>query len=168
MGKEYLDALEIIKNIELSHVEYDQDEDFNGDWVFETIEVNDGPIEYSYPEQIDILEQALQRLETIDNAKSSEALGCLERMWYDLPQYYEKEYNTIKLYILKSQEQEKENELLKEIIKSFFDRGCPLHQYIDKDGELTIEVDDDCSIMRLGEYKGVDLDKKLKEVLENE
>lgn len=58
-----------------------------------------------------------------------------------------------------------ENELLKEIIKSFFDRGCPLHQYIDKEGVLTIEVDDECSTMRLGEFKGVDLDAKLKEVL---
>lgn len=60
----------------------------------------------------------------------------------------------------------KENELLKEIIKSLFDRGCPLHQYIDKDFGLTIEVDNECSHMRLGEFKGVDLDKKLKEVLE--
>ena len=75
-------------------------------------------------------------------------------------------YNSIKQYILKSQEQEKENELLKEIIKSFFDRGCPLHQYINSKGELMIEVDDECSTMILGEYKGVDLDKKLKEVLE--
>lgn len=60
----------------------------------------------------------------------------------------------------------KENELLKEIIKSLFDKGCPLHQYIDKDFGLTIEVDGECSIMRLGEFKGVDLDKYLKEVLE--
>lgn len=74
----------------------------------------------------------------------------------------------IKRYILKAQEQEKENELLKEIIKSLFDKGSPLHQYVDKDFGLTIEVDDECSIMHLGEFKGVDLDKKLKEVLENE
>ena len=62
----------------------------------------------------------------------------------------------------------KEKELLKEIIKSLFDRGCPLHQYVDKEFGLTIEVDDECSIMRLGEYKGIDLDKYLKEVLEKE
>lgn len=72
----------------------------------------------------------------------------------------------IKQALLKAQEQEKENELLKEIIKSLFDRGCPLHQYTDKEGVLTIEVDSECSIMRIGIYKGVDLDKKLKEVLE--
>lgn len=75
---------------------------------------------------------------------------------------------TVKQFILKAQEQEKENELLKEIIKSLFDRGCPLHQYIDKEFGLTIEVDNECSIMRLGEYKGIDLDKYLKEVLEKE
>ncbi len=74
----------------------------------------------------------------------------------------------IKDALLKTQEQEKENELLKEIIKSFFDRGCPLHQYTNKKGELLIEVDDDCSTIILGEYKGVNLDKYLKEVLESE
>ena len=66
----------------------------------------------------------------------------------------------------KNNELEKENELLKEIIKSFFDRGCPLHQYTDKAGTLQIEVDDECSTMHLGKFKDVDLDKKLKEVLE--
>ena len=104
------------------------------------------------------------------------------------------EYNTIKQALLKVQEQEKENELLKafitdcekgdttlkyalfrekrenellkEILKSFFDRGCPLHQYTDKDGMLLIEVDNECSTMHLGKFKGVDLDAKLKEVLE--
>ena len=75
------------------------------------------------------------------------------------------DYETVKQFILKAQEQSRESELLKEIIKSFFDRGCPLHQYTDKEGALTIEVDDECSIMRLGEFKGVDLDKFLKEVL---
>lgn len=75
------------------------------------------------------------------------------------------EINTIKQALLKSQEQEKENEILKEIIKSLFDKGSPLHQYVDKEFGLTIEVDSECSIMHLGEYKGVDLDKFLKEVL---
>ena len=76
------------------------------------------------------------------------------------------DYKIVKQSLLKAQEQEKENELLKEIIRSLFDRGCPLHQYIDEDFGLTIEVDSECSIMRLGEFKGVDLDAKLKEVLE--
>lgn len=62
--------------------------------------------------------------------------------------------------------QEIENELLKEIIKILFDRGCPLHQYMDKKGTLLIEVDAECSTVYLGEFKGVDLGKKLKEVLE--
>ena len=63
-------------------------------------------------------------------------------------------------------ELKKENEILKEILKSFFDRGRPLHQYTDKDGMLLIEVDNECSTMHLGKFKGVDLDAKLKEVLE--
>lgn len=60
----------------------------------------------------------------------------------------------------------KENEILKEIIKSLFDRGCPLHQYNDRRFGLTIEVDKEFLIMHLGEFKGIDLNKKLKEVLE--
>lgn len=75
------------------------------------------------------------------------------------------DYETVKQFILKAQVHEKENELLREIIKSFFDKGCPLHQYNDKEGALIIEVDDECSIMRLGVFKGVDLDYFLKEVL---
>ena len=138
----------------------------------------------SFDEDFEIIENGLKRLEEIDNTKPSEALESLDTLddMFYLIKYrttengnheeYEfypcetKEYNTIKQALLKAQEQEKENELLKEIIKSFFDRGCPLHQYTDKDGILTIEVDDECSIMHLGEFKGVDLDKKLKEVLE--
>ncbi len=76
------------------------------------------------------------------------------------------ELSKTKQALLKAQEQEKENELLKEIIKSLFDKGCPLHQYTDEEGALTIEVDNECSIMRLGAYKGIDLDKYLKKVLE--
>lgn len=127
------------------------------------------------------LENALKRLEAIDNAEPSEALGLAKRtcelyadslkqrnlIGYDI---IEKQINealdTIKQALLKTQEQEKENELLKEIIKSLFDRGCPLHQYTDKDGMLLIEVDNECSTMHLGKFKGVDLDAKLKEVLE--
>lgn len=132
------------------------------------------------------VEQALQRLEAIekgkntdiidnymafknDNANPSEALKCLERIDKEYLTIESKDFdncfNTIKQALLKAQEQEKENELLKEIIKSLFDRGCPLHQYTDKEGVLTIEVDSECSIMRIGIYKGVDLDKTLKEVL---
>ena len=136
---------------------------------------------------IAIANQSLQRLESIDNAEPSEALECLEWLSHELKTYYEHLYITlrdtreeliskkkkanehlevIKQALLKVQEKEKENELLKEIIKSLFDRGCPLHQYTDKDFGLTIEVDNECSIMHLGKFKGVDLDKKLKEVLE--
>lgn len=80
----------------------------------------------------------------------------------------EPHYEIIKQALLKSQEQEKENELLKEIIKSLFNKGCPLHQYDDIDFGLIIEVDNEFSIMHLGEFKGVDLDKKLREVLGGE
>lgn len=145
-------------------------------------------VENPLEEEIDIVNNALQRLEAIDNANPSEVSFIwlnqrITRLEDDLQHYTmvekdkalasitEKELNhltAIKQALLKSQEQEKENELLKEIIKSLFDSGCPLHQYIDSKGGLQIEVDYECSNMILGEHKGVDLDKFLKEVLNNE
>lgn len=120
-------------------------------------------------------------LEFINNAESSEALKSLEILDKiispllepvlaeyedDLSDKITANYFALKQDLLKAREQEKENELLKEIIKSFFDRGCPLHQYTDNGGILQIEVDTECSTIHLGKFKGVDLDKKLKEVLE--
>ena len=120
-------------------------------------------------------------LQFINNAESSEALKTLEVLDKiispllepvlaeyedDLSDKITANYFTLKQSLLKAREQEKENELLKEIIKSFFDRGCPLHQYTDKEGILQIEVDGECSTMHLGKFKDVDLDEKLREVLE--
>lgn len=128
--------------------------------------------EREHKEFLGVVEKAIKEYETIKNAEPTKAMECLESMYARLPQWdlcrNLDQYNIIKQTLLKAQEQEKENELLKEIIKSLFDRGCPLHQYTDKDFGLTIEVDNECSIMHLGEFKGVDLDKKLQEVLEDE
>lgn len=127
----------------------------------------------------EIVKQALLELESIKEAEPSEALKTLEVLNKtissllepvlaeyedDLSDKITSNYFALKQSLLRAREQE--NELLKEIIKSFFDRGCPLHQYTDKDGVLQIEVDDECSTMHLGKFKGVDLDEKLKEVLE--
>lgn len=128
--------------------------------------------EREHKEFLGVVEQAIKEYEAIKNTEPTKAMECLESMYARLPQWDLSrnidQYNTIKQALLKSQEQEKENELLKEIIKSLFDRGCPLHQYTDKDFGLTIEVDNEFSIMHLGEYKGIDLDKKLKELLKDE
>ena len=114
-------------------------------------------------------------LKSIDNTNPSEALNGLESYINNIifakdlinqKQQLITNITTIKQALLKAREQEKENELLREIIKSFFDRGCPLHQYTDKSGILQIEVDNECSTMHLGKFKDVDLDEKLKEVLE--
>ena len=129
----------------------------------------------------DIVREALQRPEAIETANPSEALKTLEVLDKiispllepvlaeyedDLSDKITANYFALKQSLLKAREQEKENELLKEIIKSFFDRGCPLHQYTDKAGILQIEVDGECSTMHLGKFKDVDLDEKLREVLE--
>ena len=54
-----LECLEEIGGIELSHIEYDQDEDFNGDWVYDTREEYDGTIEENYSEAYNTIKQAL-------------------------------------------------------------------------------------------------------------
>ena len=61
-------------------------------------------------EAVGIIEKALQRLEAIDNANSSEALYCLktikgEQQKYSLP--YDEEIKIIKQALTKAQEQEK-------------------------------------------------------------
>lgn len=65
---------------------------------------------------IESIKEKLQRLEAIDNAKSSEALECLEGLNCGLKDdraihitigYFDKAYNTIKQALLKAQEQEK-------------------------------------------------------------
>lgn len=175
MSKEYLEAFKIVYN--------------NFDYLISDVVIENDDVNIclkTIKEQLPTIKQALQRLESIekgkntdiidnymafknDNSNPSEALECLERIDKEYLTIESKDFdncfNTIKQALLKAQEQEKENELLKEIIKSLFDRGCPLHQYTDKEGVLTIEVDSECSIMRIGIYKGVDLDKTLKEVL---
>ena len=61
-----------------------------------------------YSEDVDIVDKGLQRLEEIDNADPSEAMECLECL-YSNPEDYNsndraKDYDTIKQYILKTQE----------------------------------------------------------------
>lgn len=76
--------------------------------------------DFDKKECCDVIEQALQRLEAIDNAKPSEALECWQWINATIPQWVrekDKEHpnvlEPIKQYILKAQEQEKENKKLK-------------------------------------------------------
>ena len=84
-----------------------------------------GPVGYTleeYNELIGVIEQALQRLEAIDNANSdaNEALNCLVLLgdfeWHNKPfkECLPVLFNTIKEYILKSQELESDNSALLE------------------------------------------------------
>ena len=110
--------------------------------------------------------KALKTLDVLDKIISPLLKPVLAEYEDDLSDKITVNYFALKQSLLKTRERERENELLKEIIKSFFDRGCPLHQYTDKAGILQIEVDSECSTMHLGKFKDVDLDEKLREVLE--
>ena len=111
----------------------------------------------------DIVEQALQRLETIDNANPSEALKCLEGLNCGLKDdkaihitlgYFEKAYPTIKQALLKTQEQEediihykgtvanlrRDNALLKELNAKLRQKAQEPKQYLKwEDLEFTSE-----------------------------
>lgn len=95
-------------------------------------------LEHHYPENIkdfNILKQALQRLETIDNSNPSKALKNLEKIKTKfrntcLGIYLEdtKEFDTIKQTLLKAQEQDKVLEITKEHL-TFKDSG--IEEYTD-------------------------------------
>ena len=141
MSKEYIEALKVIKNIKLSHVETEEDEDFDGNWVYDTIEVNDGLIGDKYSKQIKILKQALQRLEAIDNANPSEALKELNYIGNNCYEeaenaeedciLYAKNYigfDTIKQALLKAQENENRIDIEVESKKKIIQHNFALHK----------------------------------------
>ena len=106
-------------------------------------------IEYLYrTPQVRLLQQSLLRLEAIDNAKSSEALECLERLarfvnpssedGYRLDQY-EEDYNCIQQALIKSQEQEKENAYIEKIKTMMKQRDCVL-RYIESEDCFAVKT----------------------------
>ena len=120
MTKE-LEALNIIKNISLSHVETEQDENLDGEWEYTEYEVNDGTIEDNYPDQIDIIEKALLELKAIKESNPSEALEILLKArqvcdvsCVEMCNNCQKRsaYNSVKVALLKAQENEKALEII--------------------------------------------------------
>ena len=86
-------------------------------------------------ENYKIVKEALQRLEAIDNTNPSEAMKSLDRLEYyhttsvhDLgcKEHRLEDINNIKQYILKSQEQEKENARNEEILQKYYQEGITL------------------------------------------
>ena len=70
-----------------------------------------------YDKNVNIVEEGLERLEAIDNSNPSEAMECLEVINnygcgfnnnMKFSEVFEKEYNTIKQVLIKSQELEKD------------------------------------------------------------
>ena len=57
------EAWETFKEVDLSHMEYDTDEDYDGEWVYDAVEVDDGTVEDNFPEECAIIDKALKRLE---------------------------------------------------------------------------------------------------------
>lgn len=56
------EALEVLKNIDICHKEFYEDEDMYGDWTYEEYCQYDGKLSEIYSEQIEIIEQALKEL----------------------------------------------------------------------------------------------------------
>lgn len=157
MKKEF-EALEEIGNIDL------------GNNPYKTFDAN--KLKNVYSTEFTALYKALTELKTIKESKSSEALDRLIAVSDESKYWNRNDYvvdvNTIKQTLLKTKKLEKENELLKEIIKGLFAEGRPLELFTDDKGMSQIIVNDDSFSISLGEFNGVDLDKKIKEVLDNE
>jgi len=65
MSTKALNAFERIKNIELSHMEIDQDEDMDGEWEYSYYEEFDGTIEDNCPEEVKVIEKSLKDFEEL-------------------------------------------------------------------------------------------------------
>lgn len=63
-----LECLEALGGVEISHTETEQDEDFNGDWVFDTVTVDDGAIEYLYCEYFDTIKNYILKTQEQEKA----------------------------------------------------------------------------------------------------
>lgn len=63
--KTSLEALNLIKDISISHTETDEDENWEGEWEYTTYEVYDGTINEQYPYCINLLENDLKALEVL-------------------------------------------------------------------------------------------------------
>lgn len=62
------EALETISNIELYHREFDEDEDFDGDWEYLEYTEYDGLVREVYKQEIDTIKQDLERLGVLEKA----------------------------------------------------------------------------------------------------
>lgn len=70
-------ALEKIKNIELSHIAYYDDDDYYDDDYIPSYEESDGTIEENYPEEIKVIEKALGQFEKLIKSVDIEYLNSL-------------------------------------------------------------------------------------------
>ena len=101
-----------IKDISSSHVETDEDENFDGEWEYTEYEVNDGTIEENHPEAVKCIMTELTAIDIIRNKPQAELyliqLGeirtyeeyiLLTKKWfskYENVKYTEEEFNIIK------------------------------------------------------------------------
>ena len=103
MSKEYLEAFGRIT----LHTEYDNDSSYDS---------------LQFEDDCNLADEALQRLEQIDNADPGKAMECLEYICeilnekrIDIKWLFKEDYNTIKNTLIKAQEQEKEKLFFKNI-----------------------------------------------------
>ena len=68
-----LDALGIIKEIELSHMEQDIDYDYEENPEYSYYEAHDGTIEENFPDEIEKIEKALNAFEVIKDMYEHQA-----------------------------------------------------------------------------------------------
>ena len=90
-----LESLERIKNIKLSHLGYDSDENLEGELEYTPVNVDEGSVEENYPEEIKILETALKALEIIKEKVGIHWEHILE-LWLKTKLIIQEEYDLLK------------------------------------------------------------------------
>jgi len=121
--------------------------------ALETIKIKCHPNSNPSPivdEALEIVEQALQRLEAIENASPSEALKCVDILKEDgciITLTQGKALETIRQALLKAQEQENENAKLKGQVKYLTEVGTEFQKVL----EIMFEKNVDIIMIRMSE-----------------
>lgn len=110
-----LECLEALGGVEISHTETEQDEDFNGEWVFDTVTVDDGPIEYLYCEYFDTIKNYILKAQ-----EQEKVLNVIKEkvIWVENDKLMCGRYADIEIELEEEDFENKEEfELVKELIK---------------------------------------------------
>jgi hypothetical protein len=134
------EALERISNIELYHREFDEDEDFDGDWKYLEYTEYDGLVREVYKQEIDTIKKDLAHLEALANVNKKLRIDIsnLNSSYLDISKENEKLKKALFITYMKTIDLE----LLKDCfeLKDYNDRVNFFKELTEQEYELLKEV----------------------------